>query len=282
MKPVKLIKIITFHLAFISSACIAASDSRNSFKSVDTVDELLAIPASKLCVDGGPSSDDIRLILLNGPLTLPMYQNNPSLARMMINDQSISIKARISEMCSAKPNISSRKITKEMLRNESETCKEGAPTKDEIKAFIKESNDPDFDIDKQLQAIPYDYRLLMEEGAKLKGLTLREMFIEDVATKASQNWEKACAKKLSFENKIKIPIDDHNNLTTPLNIEEKYRIADKRLNDTWRNLPSETRKSLLPSQRKWIKQQAICKQDAKCLIEMTNKRITELESDNGK
>lgn len=282
MKPVKLIKIITFHVAFISSACIAAADSRNSFQSVDTVDELLALPTSKLCVDGGPSSDDIRLILLNGPLTLPMYQNNPSLARMMINDQSISIKARISEKCSAKPNTSSRKITKEMLRNESETCKQGAPTKDEIKAYIKESNDPDMDIDKQLRAVPYEYRLLMEEGAKLKGLTLREMLIEDVATKAAQNWEKACANKPSLENKIKSSMNDHNNLTTPLNIEEVYRIADKKLNDTWRNLPSETRKSLLPSQRKWIKQQAICNQDTKCLIKMTNKRITELESDNEK
>ncbi|ESN11514.1 lysozyme inhibitor LprI family protein [Enterobacter hormaechei] len=277
MKPVKLIKIMALQLALISSVCTAASDSRNSFQDINTVDKLLALPASKLCVDGGPTIDDIRLILLNGPLTLPMYQNDPVIARMMINEQSISIETRISEKCSAKANVSSREITKEMLRNERETCKQGAPTKDEIKAYLKKQNDPDIDIDKQLRSIPYEYRLIMEEGAKLQGLTLREAFIEDAATQASQNWEKACANKSSFENELKSITDGHNKLTTPLNIEEKYRITDKKLNDTWKNLSSETRKKLLPSQRKWIKQQATCNQVTQCLIDMTNKRITELE-----
>lgn len=282
MKQNNFIKISTLLILLTANSCAVASEHYNTFHNFDSIDELLALPKSKLCVDGGPSSDDIKLILLNGSLTLPMYQNDPAMARMMINEQSIRIKTRIREKCSSNPNASSRKLSREILGNESETCKQGAPTKDEIKAYIKESNDPDIDIDKQLLAIPYEYRLLMEEGAKFKGLTLREMFIEDVATKAAQNWEKACANKPSLDNNIKSPMDDYNNPTTPLNIEEKYRIADKKLNDTWRDLPSETRKSLLPSQRKWIKQQALCNQDTKCLIKMTNKRITELESDNGK
>ena len=282
MNPTKLMKVIALYAALITSTSTVASDSRNHFQGIDTVEQLLTLPTSKLCVGGGPSSDDIKLILLNGPLTLPMYQNDPAMAHMLIDKQSIRIKTRITEKCSSKTIISSRKLTKEMLRNESETCQQGAPTKDEIKAYLKEQNDPDVDIDKQLQTIPYEYRLILEEGAKLKGSTLREAFIEDVASQASQNWEKACAKKSSFENKIKSSTDDHNNLITPLNIEEEYRIADKKLNDTWKDLQYETRKTLLPSQRKWIKHQAICNQDTKCLIEMTNKRITELESKNGK
>ncbi|MNZ95403.1 hypothetical protein D3C78_1145500 [compost metagenome] len=160
-----------------------------------------------------------------------------------------------------------------MLRNESETCQQGAPTKDEIKAYIKESNDPNIDIDKQLRDIPYEYRLMMEEGAKLKGLTLREMFIEDVATKASQDWERACANKSYSKN-------NRNELTTPVNIEEEYRIKDKILNDTWKALPSQKRKILLPSQREWIKKQVNCNKDTKCLIDMTNKRIIELNVEN--
>ena len=280
MNPTKLIKFIVLYAALITSTSTLASDSRNHFQNIDTVEQLLTLPTSKLCVGGGPSSDDIRLILLNEPLTLPMYQNDPAMARMLIDKQSITIKTRITEKCSSKTIISSRKLTKEMLRNESETCQQGAPTKDEIKAYLKEQNDPD--IDKQLQTIPYEYRLILEEGAKLKGLTLHEMLIEDVATKAAQNWEKACANKPSLDNKIKTSMDDHNHFTTPLNMEAEYRIADKKLNDIWRELPSETRKSLLPSQRKWIKQQAICNQDTKCLIEMTNKRITELESEHEK
>lgn len=280
MNPTKLIKVIALYAALITSTSTVAFESRNHFQSVDTVEQLLTLPTSKLCVGGGPSLDDIRLILLNEPLTLPMYQNDPAMARIMINEQSISIKTRIREKCLAKPKVSSREITKEMLRNESDTCKQGVPTKEELKAYLKEQNAPD--IDKQLRAIPYEYRLIMEEGAKLKGLTLREAFIEDAAAQASQNWEKICANKASSEKKIKSITDDYNKLNTPLNMEAEYSIADKKLNDIWRDLPSETRKSLLPSQRKWIKQQAICNQDTKCLIEMTNKRITELESEHEK
>jgi len=280
MNLTKFIKVIALYAALITSTSTVASDSRNHFQNIDTVEQLLTLPTSKLCVGGGPSLDDIRLILMNEPLTLPMYQNDPAMARMLIDKQSIRIKTRITEKCSSKTIISSRKLTKEMLRNESETCQQGAPTKDEIKAYLKEQNTPD--IDKQLRAIPYEYRLIMEEGAKLKGLTLREAFIEDAAAQASQNWEKTCANKPSSEKKIKSITDDYNKLNTPLNMEAEYRIADKKLNDIWRELPSETRKSFLPSQRKWIKQQAICNQDTKCLIEMTNKRITELESKHEK
>ncbi|HBC7114911.1 TPA: DUF1311 domain-containing protein [Raoultella ornithinolytica] len=273
MNHKKLIKVTVLYAALITSTSTVASDNRNHFQGIDTVDQLLELPTSKLCVGGGPSSDDIKLILLNGPLALPMYQNNPAMARMMIDEQSISIKTRIREKCSSKTITSSRKLTKKMLRNESETCQQGAPTKDEIKAYIKESNDPNIDIDKQLRDIPYEYRLMMDEGAKLKGLTLREMFIEDVATKASQGWERACANKSYSKN-------NRNELTTPVNIEEEYRITDKRLNDTWKALPSQKRKVLLPSQREWIKKQANCNQDTQCLIDMTNKRIIELKVEN--
>jgi len=280
MKQTNIIKISVLLISLTANSCAIASGHNNTFHSFGSIDELLALPKSKLCVDGGPSSDDIKLILLNGTLTSSMFQNDPAMARMMINEQSINIKTRIREKCSAKPNVSSRELTKEMLRNENDTCKQGAPTKDELTAYLKEQNATD--IDKQLQAIPYEYRLIMEEGAKLKGLTLREAFIEDAAAQASQNWEKTCANKPSSEKKLKSIPDDYSKLNTPLNMEAEYRIADKKLNDIWRDLPSETRKSLLPSQRKWIKQQAICNQDIKCLIEMTNKRITELESEHEK
>lgn len=277
MKQNKFLKISTILLSLIVNASAIASDGRNRFHGIDTVDELLELPTSKLCEDGGPSLDDIRLMLLNGRLTLPMYQNDPAMARMMINEQSISVKTRIREKCSSKPKVSSRKLTKEMLRNESETCKQGAPTTDEIKAYIKESNDPDMNIDKQLRAIPYEYRFIMEEGAKLKGLTLREVFIEDASTQISKNWKKACANKSHSQNKSKDIPANINTLKTPANAENEYLTADKKLNDTWMNLPSQTRKALLPSQRKWVKQQATCNQDTKCLIDMTNKRIIELE-----
>lgn len=258
----------------------AIASGHNTFRNISSVDELLALPKSELCYNGGPTSDDIMLILLNETLTLPMYQNDPAIARMMINKQSISIKTRIREKCSLTPNTFTRKLTKEMLHNESETCKQGAPTEDEIKVYIKESKDTNIDIDKQLRAIPYEHRLMMEEGAKLKGLTLREMFIEDVARKASQGWEKACANKSHSQNKTKKRTNGSYELTTPVNIEEEYRITDTKLNDTWKALPSETRKALLPSQREWIKQKTICDQNIQCLTDMTKKRINELKVKN--
>ena len=280
MKSKKLIKIIVLNAFLFSGTATATADNRTSFRNMDTVDDLLALPVSELCLNGGPTSDDIELILLNGPLTRSMYQNDPTAARMVINEQSANIKARIQEKCS-NPDKPVRKLTKGMFKNGDDVCKRGAPTTEEARVFINES-DAELNIDKQLQAIPYEYRLVLEEGAKLNGYTLREMFIEEIATKLSQSWEKACADKSYFQNEAKNITTDHDKLTTPHSLAENYRIADKKLNDTWKELPPEKRKSLLPSQRKWIKQQASCNKDTQCLIDMTNKRITELESENAK
>ncbi|WP_241189026.1 lysozyme inhibitor LprI family protein [Enterobacter asburiae] len=280
MKSKKLIKIIVLNAFLFSGTATATADNRTSFRNMDTVDDLLALPVSELCLNGGPTSDDIELILLNGPLTRSMYQNDPTAARMVINEQSANIKARIQEKCS-NPDKPVRKLTKGMFKNGDDVCKRGAPTTEEARVFINES-DAELNIDKQLQAIPYEYRLVLEEGAKLNGYTLREIFIEEIATKLSQSWEKACADKSYFQNEAKNITTDHDKLTTPHSLAENYRIADKKLNNTWKELPPEKRKSLLPSQRKWIKQQAICNKDTQCLIDMTNKRITELESENAK
>lgn len=265
----------------LSGTATAIPENRINFHNMDTVDGLLALPASELCLNGGPTSEDIELILLNGPLARSMYQNDPMAARMVINEQSANIKARIKEKCS-NPDKPVHKLTKELFKNEDAMCKRGAPTIEEVKVFIKESDAPELNIYKQLQAIPYDNRLIMEEGAKLKGYTLREMMIEDIATKVSKSWERTCADKSYFQKKANNITTDHDKLTTPFSPEEDYRIADKKLNDTWKELPTEKRKYLLPSQRKWIKQQAICNQDTQCLIDMTNDRIRELESEHGK
>lgn len=281
MKPRKLINIIVLNAFLFSGIATAISDNRINFRNIGTVDDLLALPASELCLNGGPTSDDIELILLNGPLARSMHKNDPTTARMVINEQSANIKARIKEKCS-NPDKPVRKLTKELFKNEDAMCKRGAPTIEEVQLFIKESDDPELNINKLLQAIPYENRLIMEEGAKLKGYTLREMMIEDIATKVSKKWEKTCADKSYFKNKAKNITTDHDKLSIQLSPEEDYRIVDKKLNDIWKQLPSETRKSLLPSQRKWIKQQAICNQDTQCLIDMTNNRIRELESQRGK
>ncbi len=56
----------------------------------------------------------------------------------------------------------------------------------------------------------------------------------------------------------------------------------KKLNDAWQNLNKETRKSLLPAQRQWIKSKSTCNGNWECLTNMTNERILELEAENGK
>lgn len=266
MKQKKLIKIIILNALLISSTVSATSDNRISFKNIDTVDDLVAIPASELCMNGGPTADDIKLILLHGPLAQSMYQKDPLTARMIIDEQSKKIQSRIKEKCALNSNTSSRMITKEMIKDENLMCRNGAPTKDELKTYIMNSSE--IDIDKQLQAIPYQYRLMMEEGAKLKGYTLREVFIEDIVTATAQNWQEACNKI----NKYTI-----NSSSNPSNAQQSYDEVDKELNRVWKNLSPDTRKRLLPSQREWIKLKSHCNNEQKCLTDMTKNRIRELE-----
>ncbi|MDW2741476.1 lysozyme inhibitor LprI family protein [Atlantibacter subterraneus] len=271
MKPRKLIKIIVLNILLIPNIATAASDSRISFHNIDTVDDLLALPANELCLHGGPTSDDIKLILLHGPLAQSMYQKDPLTSRMMIDEQSKKIQSRIKEKCALNSNRSSRKITKEMIKDENLMCRNGAPTKDELKTYI--INSSEIDIDKQLQAIPYQYRLMMEEGAKLKGYTLREVFVEDIVTATAQNWQEACNKKNNYTK---------NSSSNPLNAQQSYDELDKKLNRVWKRLSPETRKRLLPSQREWIKLKSNCNNEQKCLTDMTNNRIRELESESDK
>lgn len=266
MNSINTLKIIVLHIALISSASTMASENRSYFHNIDTVDDLLALPASELCLHGGPTSDDIKLILLHGPLAQPMYQKDPLTARMMIDEQSKKIQSRIKEKCALNSNTSSRKITKEMIKDENLMCRNGAPTKDELKTYIVNSSE--IDIDKQLQAIPYQYRLMMEEGAKLKGYTLREVFIEDIVTATAQNWQEACNKRNKYTK---------NSSSNPSNAQQSYDEVDKELNKVWKNLSPDTRKRLLPSQREWIKLKSHCNNEQKCLTDMTKNRIRELE-----
>lgn len=193
MKSIKCIKVIVLQLVLISGNTVA-SDSYSNFRDIDTVDELLTLPVSKLCSNGGPTSNEIKFILSKGPMTMSMYQHDPAGAKIIINEQSVSIKSKIKEKCSSNLHMPSRKLTEEMLKDEDKLCKQGAPTKEEIKALIRESNNPKLNIDKKIQSFPHEYRLMMEEGAKLKGYTLREMMIEDIAIKAAESWKKACEK----------------------------------------------------------------------------------------
>jgi len=99
MKPIKLINIIALNAFLFSGTATATADNRKSFRNMDTVDDILPLPVSELCLNGGPTSDDIELIMLNGPLARSMYQHDPTAARMVINEQSANIKARIKEKC---------------------------------------------------------------------------------------------------------------------------------------------------------------------------------------
>ena len=154
MKPLKSFKIIMLLSITLPAAALATPSSFNGFHDIGSIDELMALPREELCSNGGPSRSEIDLILLDGPLALPMYQNDPNAARLLLKEQSQNIRAKIKQKCSAKDSVPLRKLTKAMLSNEEEMCKAGAPTKDELKVFIKESNE--IDIDEQLRKMPYE------------------------------------------------------------------------------------------------------------------------------
>ncbi|WP_338627821.1 lysozyme inhibitor LprI family protein [Enterobacter sp. JJBC] len=99
-------------------------------------------------------------------------------------------------------------------------------------------------------------------------------------------WDKAAKE---YAQGVRAPIFYNNNLeatnnnTATSNVDtHSYEASDERLNLVWKNLSPETRKRLLPSQREWIKQKSDCNNEQKCLINMTNNRIRELESENEK
>lgn len=287
MKLLKSYKIIILQSLILSGTTLAAPGDFNGFRNIGSIDELMALPREELCSNGGPSRNEIHQILLNGPLALPMYQNDPNAARMLINEQSQNIWAKIKQKCSTKYSVPPRKLTKAMLSNEEEMCKAGAPTKDELKVFIKESNE--IDIDEQLRKMPYEGRLLMEETAKLNGTTFREMFIDDVTNAAAKNWQKACSGKSYLKKSEKKSTQERKDNNPPSNIKNEdnsdvsqkaYNISDQKLNDTWNKLSKDIRKKLLPAQREWIKSKSICNGNWVCLTDMTDKRTLELEAEN--
>ncbi|WP_254989619.1 lysozyme inhibitor LprI family protein [Enterobacter roggenkampii] len=73
-----------------------------------------------------------------------------------------------------------------------------------------------------------------------------------------------------------------NNAVTSNVDTQSYKASDEKLNSVWKSLSPETRKRLLPSQREWIKHKSGCNNEQKCLTDMTNNRIRELESEYGK
>ncbi|HBV5677808.1 TPA: DUF1311 domain-containing protein [Klebsiella aerogenes] len=100
---------------------------------------------------------------------------------------------------------------------------------------------------------------------------------QSVWEKAAKDYTQGVRAPIFYGNSIKAP----KNNATPSNVEtHDYRASDDKLNSVWKSLSPETRKRLLPSQREWIKGKSVCKNEQKCLTDMTNKRTLELEAEN--
>jgi len=279
-----LLRILSFSLlaGMASSSVLAAAENEHvyeGFQSIESVEVLMDLPTTKLCSNGGPSSAEIDLILLNVPLTLSMYSNDPTTARLIISEQSKKIKANIKEKCSATNKNQRRWESIKILKSKSEreVCEIGPPTKEEFTVLME--NDKEFNtmlneaIDKINKSDPKT-RLLMEEGAKLKGMSLRGLMTSDIATQTAKNWKDSCNKQSPEKNTI--DTNDTSKITNDL--QERYADVELKINNLWKSLSGDTRKKLLSSQRKWIKtKDSVCKTDLKCLIDITNERITQLE-----
>ncbi|HBQ0773604.1 TPA: lysozyme inhibitor LprI family protein [Klebsiella pneumoniae] len=99
-------------------------------------------------------------------------------------------------------------------------------------------------------------------------------------------WDKAAK---DYAQGVRAPIFYNNNRaatknnTATSNVDtHSYEASDEKLNLVWKNLSPETRKRLLPAQREWIKKKSQCNNEEACLTHMTENRIRELESENGK
>ncbi|MFT2106055.1 lysozyme inhibitor LprI family protein [Enterobacter cloacae complex sp. ESBL7] len=99
-------------------------------------------------------------------------------------------------------------------------------------------------------------------------------------------WEKAAK---DYAQGVRAPVLYDTNHEAPKNNAEKskddthsFKASDDKLNSVWKNLSSDTRKRLLPAQREWIRKKSQCNNEEACLTHMTENRIRELESENGK
>lgn len=284
-----LLRILSFSLlaGIATSSVIAAAKNEHAFegfKNIGSVKELMDLPTSRLCSNGGPTSADINLILLNGPLALPMYSNDPTTARLVISKQSREIEANIKEKCSATNKNQRRWESIKILKSKSEreVCEIGPPTKEEFTVLME--NDKEFNtmlneaIDKINKSDPRT-RLLMEEGAKLKGMSIRGIMTSDIATQSAKNWKDTCAKQLQNHSQ-KAPAANTDNANEKTNtLQVKYVKSLFKMNNLWKSLSMEVREKLLTSQLDWsLRKDSICKSDWQCLIDITNKRITQLEA----
>jgi hypothetical protein len=83
------------------------------------------------------------------------------------------------------------KLTFEMLKHEDEVCSNGTPTKEDLKELLSNSTY----IDNQIATMPDAYRVILEEGARQKGITLREALIDDASNVAANKWLEVCSKR---------------------------------------------------------------------------------------
>lgn len=102
---------------------------------------------------------------------------------------------------------------------------------------------------------------------------------QGVAEKAAKDYAQGVRAPIFYNDSIEAP---KNNPATSNVDTQGYKTSDEVLNSVWKNLSPEIRKRLLPSQREWIKQKSSCNNEHKCLTDMTNNRIRELESENEK
>ncbi|HCM7866986.1 MULTISPECIES: lysozyme inhibitor LprI family protein [Klebsiella] len=102
---------------------------------------------------------------------------------------------------------------------------------------------------------------------------------KDAWEKAAKDYAQGVRAPFFYDNIREVPKSN----ATPPNVETHgYKASDDKLNSVWKSLSPETRKRLLPSQREWIKGKLVCKNEQKCLTDMTKNRILELEAENGK
>lgn len=264
-----------------SGSAIAANETHpfEGFKSIESIEELMELPSNELCSNGGPTSTEINIILLNGPLAASMYGNDPIAARQLISEQAKKIRANVKEKCSTS-NVPLRKFTLKTIKDEKKVCEGGVPTKEELNYMIKNTPEITARLDEGIKSMPIEVQLVMQEAAKSKGTSLRELMVMDMINNGQKSWIGACGKLATHQPNAPSTINDEDTKKSASpTAQQEFDESDRKLNILWRNLDSATRKRLLPEQRNWIKyKDNTCKSDIRCLTKMTNDRIIAIQS----
>lgn len=150
-------------------------------------------------------------------------------------------------------------------------CTLGSEAIDYLAAIVKSSrSNVSFDFNGEVRKFTFDTAMF---GKVISGDRV-------VLNQILSDYKKGVRAPVMYNQSGPINIKNNEDVLSNDTNEAKFQKSDQYLNEIWTSLSDDTKKRLLPTQRKWIKYKDLtCKGDVVCQTEMTNKRIEDISKE---